>query len=432
MPTNNYHIKEIKDFIGKAPNWILKSGITVIMLVILILLSISHFISYPDKITTLGRISTFKPPVAIYNINSSIIDSILVGQKDSVKKHQNIIYFQNEADIVQMDLLLQYIKTVDSFTSLHQFCDVEIIDFHRIGPLYKTYLDYKYILHTLQLIINEDDYKKQLKNIEDEISNNRSLFELLIFKEESIKKQMEIADSIYYRNEYLLKEDVISQQDYEQEKINYIVERRQLYNIKSELIRTKIRINNLQYSSNELISKRNKLINEKISELNTLTNELYSEIAIWQKGNYITAQASGIIYYDKNLKSGQHVPNDKLIGYIEPFNPGLKEVILNVSSDAIGKININDKINIKVNAFPHKDYGILEATVNSISKYKYTRNDEDSYYEIRSELSDSLISSYGKNINYIPNMDVVGEVITEDRSIITRVFGHLLDLFVNT
>ena len=45
---------QIDDLIGVAPGWLLRSGITVIVIVTSVILAVSAFIKYPDKIIAKG------------------------------------------------------------------------------------------------------------------------------------------------------------------------------------------------------------------------------------------------------------------------------------------------------------------------------------------------------------------------------------------
>ena len=52
--SNNYGTnQQIDDLIGIAPNWLLKSGITIVFLVTAVILTLSAFIKYPDKIVSI-------------------------------------------------------------------------------------------------------------------------------------------------------------------------------------------------------------------------------------------------------------------------------------------------------------------------------------------------------------------------------------------
>lgn len=108
MPTtdNNQTItmnprREIDDLIGNPPGCLLKSGITIVALVIVTILTMSAFISYPDKIVAIGEMTGDYPPIEHVNKVAGVIDKIYVKDGESVQwEEQHYILAEVSGKIV--------------------------------------------------------------------------------------------------------------------------------------------------------------------------------------------------------------------------------------------------------------------------------------------------------------------------------------------
>ncbi|RVU00437.1 HlyD family efflux transporter periplasmic adaptor subunit [Mucilaginibacter limnophilus] len=63
--TEQIHTEEIQDIISKPPSWLLRWGISSFFAVLLLIVSISALVKYPDLVKAKLRISAINPPAAI-------------------------------------------------------------------------------------------------------------------------------------------------------------------------------------------------------------------------------------------------------------------------------------------------------------------------------------------------------------------------------
>ena len=75
--TGNNHSEEVHEILGTPPEWIIRWGITIIMIVILIILVGTWFYKYPDIIPSRITILSENPPVQIVARSTGKIDELL-------------------------------------------------------------------------------------------------------------------------------------------------------------------------------------------------------------------------------------------------------------------------------------------------------------------------------------------------------------------
>lgn len=106
---------------------------------------------------------------------------------------------------------------------------------------------------------------------------------------------------------------------------------------------------------------------------------------------------------------------------IVPANSG--EIIGKISlpSSGIGKVKEGQMVNIKLNGYPYMEYGILKAKINTISLVP----DEEDLYTLEVRLTNGLNTTTGKTIEFKGELSGIAEVITEDKSIGSRIISPL-------
>ena len=117
MPQNNQDIEirseEVQEILSYVPNWMIRWGNTLFLLLIIMLLFITWFIKYPDVIATEVMITTTNPPEKIYANSAGKFDAILVKDGDVVNLNKNLAVIENSALYKDVFLLN---NVIDTFT----------------------------------------------------------------------------------------------------------------------------------------------------------------------------------------------------------------------------------------------------------------------------------------------------------------------------
>ncbi len=93
-----------------------------------------------------------------------------------------------------------------------------------------------------------------------------------------------------------------------------------------------------------------------------------------------------------------------------------------------GKVAPGQKVNIKLDNFPHLEYGLLEGKVVNISKVPVT-TEKGSYYTVEVDLVNDMITNYNKELLFSQEMQGNAEIITKDRRMIQRLIEPLVSRY---
>jgi hypothetical protein len=97
---------------------------------------------------------------------------------------------------------------------------------------------------------------------------------------------------------------------------------------------------------------------------------------------------------------------------------GEQKLVARVTVPAMGagKVSTGQRVNIRLSGYPYLEYGMIPGVVSGRS---LTATPEG--FTAWVELPDSLVTFYGKQLDFTQNMPGTAEIITEDMRLLERV-----------
>ena len=92
-----------------------------------------------------------------------------------------------------------------------------------------------------------------------------------------------------------------------------------------------------------------------------------------------------------------------------------------------GKIEPGQRVNIKLDNYPHLEYGIVEGAVVNISMVPVVSS-EGAFYTVEIALVNDLQTNYRKNLPFNQEMQGAAEIVTRDRRLIQRLSDPLVSV----
>ena len=91
-----------------------------------------------------------------------------------------------------------------------------------------------------------------------------------------------------------------------------------------------------------------------------------------------------------------------------------------------GKVKPGLDVKIRFSNYPPSEYGVVKAKIGRISLVP-----DDNHYFVDVSLTDGLKTTYGKTLEFHPEMQGEAEIITEDVRLLLRIMRPLEALFKN-
>lgn len=424
--------QQVDDLIGVPPNWLMKSGITVVFLVTSVIFALSAFIKYPDKIVANGIMTSENPPIEHVNLIAGIIEEIFIVNGDFVDEGQALIYIKNNADRNDINELKTFISEYSTIVHIPDYLKLNIPKGLHLGEIQGDFSQLVLQISQFKQTLRQSGVFEQIRTLENEIKENESLRQILITEKNYSKEELALLERDFKRQSELNKSGIISDLDREKIESRWLSSQKQFSNLDQGIIQNKIREEQLILDKQKLIEDRASKIQSHRFDIEKTINTLEFKIDEWEEKYFVTAEVAGEVSFIGQLTKDKYVTqNTNLVSIIPSNNSNAKQIHALVTNNGIGKINIKDKVVVKVNGYPYKEFGTLISEVKSISELPEIvqgSNGEVTYlYITYISLPDRLITSLNNEIEFRPNSAVTAEIITKDKSILER----LLETFIS-
>ncbi len=432
MPHNteilNTPIPEVNDLIGRPPSWLLRSGISMITLVTIIVLFMTYLIKYPDKIQGTGSLTSSSPPIELISQAQGYIGHLFVSEGDEVAESDRLFYIRNTTNPLQIELLTSWIDQYEAITDPIYYLSLEMPRDLQLGSIQNDYASLYLKFNELRQTLKYSMPFQQIDNLSEEIKKIAHLNQSQRREKNIYKDELALEEADFRRYESLQKGGVISQQEKEQANTRFLQKQRQYESMENAIIQNNIRIEQLELEKLKIEGERTNLVNSYQFTINEIIARIRSNIEQWTQTYTITAPISGRVSLINRYHENASVKQGELLGYVLPTKSSRNFFISQVPIHNIGKVKMGQKVLIKLDAYPHKEHGMIRSTVTSISSLPQQSQEGIYYYEVKVDVPDDLITDTGHQIPYKPNMTAQIEIITEDRTILGRIFNQVISL----
>jgi multidrug efflux pump subunit AcrA (membrane-fusion protein) len=409
---------EILQFIGRPPSVFLRFGIMAVAIVVVLLLTMSYWIKYPDVVTAKVVLMTENPPIHVFAQAGGRVSNILIKNNENVKEGQVLAIMNNTARWQDVLLLER---------ELEQNNGVQISKTLELGALQGIYSTFTQNEKDFQYFQNKNGVAQKIAYLNQQIEATQQLNNNLLKQKEFQVKEFALSEKELNRQNQLHTEGVISDAEFEKFNSQYLQQKRQLEAIEATFINNQMQIQQHQAQISDLTQGKSDNQNTKELTLQEDINRLKSAIADWKQQYLIIAPISGKVTLSKIWSSQQNINSGDEFLAIVPDN-SQNQVICKATLPIAqaGKVKLGLITNIRIDAFPYQQYGILKGEVSNIA---LVPQKED--YQLDIKLQNGMNTSYGKTLNFRQEMQGSANIITEDRRVIERVLDRFRDLVWN-
>lgn len=428
--TEGYYT-EVSDLIGKSPGWLLRSGITIFFFVIIVIITFSAFIKYPDKITSTGVITSKNPPIELYSKINARVDAILAPTGTNLYEGDPIIYLKNTANIDDVNQIKEILKDFD-VTNTRQILSLQMPELISIGILQKNYSQLYLKIKEYQQVLRRKGPSNQIRNIQEEIENIGLLNTSLESEKYFYSKEQTLLEKDLQRHTELFAEGVISELEFEKSQKEFNQFKRQSELLNKNGIQSDIRAEALETEVLKIAEERKTRLYQYQFTLASLIEDMRLAILEWEDTYFIKAEVNGIVVLSDEISDKSLLDPQALIGYINPNTAVHKYARVLIPPHRRGEIKVGDKCLLKLDAYPYKEFGLIESSIGTLSALSTKKSrDMTNLYEVLIPVGNELITEYNKVLEYSPNMTITTEIITEEKTLLARVLNRFYDLIKN-
>jgi len=423
------HSEEVNDILSRPPKWIINWGVSLIFTIVVILVAGSVFFRYPKIITAPIIVSSGNMPVRLKaRINGKIV-SLLVKDSANVKPNEPVALLETTTsyeDFILLESSSNVFKEAfrkDSIPKQNLFrMNMQL---GSIQPYFSTFIK---SLDDYNNFMDADYHAKKIAILNKQLEEQKSILVLGKSQLRGLSEQYLLAKTGFDRDSVLFEQKAISKADLEQSKMKRLSSRQLLDNMNGTVASMRLGILQSEQSIFELKQDKNeKLLQLKRSLIGNFDN-LSSQMAEWLQTYVIVSPIYGRVSYSRYWQENQNVSaGDVVLSVIPEVRAGVIGRIY-LPLQGLGKVKLNQKVNIKLDNFHYMEYGMIEGRIRGMSSVP-VEIDGLKVIALEIEFPNGLTSNYGIELNSGEEMSGIADIITEEVSLFQRLVNPIRYLF---
>jgi multidrug resistance efflux pump len=412
----------MQDIIGRPPGWITRWGTVVVFGFLLLLILFASVFRYPDSVKSGIVITTENPPANLMAHSSGNIKTIFVTDNQMVHSGDILTLINNPADYQDVRLIRQWTDRALSDSGFQHDPDSQKIihGSFQLGEIQPALSAYFNRLSDFTYYLKDNPEKQRIIALQQEFKGYADLRVALLQQCDILNKELELVRRQHERNKTLYQSRTISDADVEKSESVLLAKEYQYAQSKIELANNRLREAGVQKEIVTLGSEIRENQYEKERSLHESLLNLTAAIATWENLYVLKAPAEGKVSFSKVWNENQPVSGGDLIMTVIPQEQGSIIGKVKLPMVGAGKVKEGQQVVIKLENYPYLEFGLLRGTVKSIAGAP-----DESMYMVQVNLQDSLLTSYGKTIDFHREMQGQAEIITEQMTLMTRLLNPI-------
>jgi len=398
------------------------------LLVVAVLLAGSYFYKYPDLISSRITILSENPPVQIVAKSDGKIDQLIVSNNEMVNQGEILAVIENPANYNDAYRLLLKLDSIDSyFESPESFQFVSFDENYSLGQYHSYFSSFVSQLRSYQTFLTFNPYDQRTQSLQKQIADYRVYFEKLRDQISVLRQDYELTFGQFTRDSVLFRKQLLSESEYEKSKAAMLKQKLAYQQGMTELANIQMTMNNLREQIKEQQILKAESENQLLALLKERYDNLKNQLVSWEQAFILKTPIEGQVTFTNVWSANQYVTTGDVVFTVVPDQEQNIIGRAQVPIAGAGKIEPGQRVNIKLDNYPHMEFGIVEGKITNISKVP-VNTEAGAFYTVEVSLVNNLVTNYKRELPFNQEMQGVAEIITKDRRLIERLVEPLVSV----
>ena len=421
MPEINKHeirSPELQEVMSGIPGSFLRWGLFLFFGIIIAILVVSWFISYPDVVTAPVTITTYNPPVSLMARSGGKIEKLFAGNGDKVAENQEVAIIGNQADREDVQEITNLINSIADSSGWSDVVNkITIPGGLTLGEIQNSWVRLSTLITRFKEYIEQNYIPAKIQLLERQILRQEEYITELKRQEKLSEEDLQLTINSYRRDSLLFRssnysititEMERSKQAMLQKKVSFSTLRSSIKNTESSTLKMNESLLDLKVQYEKEISQFN-------SDLDEAVQMLRVAIGQWKEKFLIESPVAGVVTFTSFWSENQVINAGEILATVIPDDPSRVIVRAKVPVSGSGKVKPGQEVNIKLSGYPYMEYGVIKGRIYSISMVPV-----GDVYIAEIELIHGMRSTYNREIGFINDMTGTADIITENSRLIYR------------
>ncbi len=415
---------DIEALIGSPPGWTLRWGLTAMLAVLVLMLGIAYFVSYPDIVEARAVLTTENPPIRLAAATSGKLAQLKVKNGQVVQLGDLLAVLENPAklsDVQQLETILQNMVGKEDAAYL----DTQLPHTLQLGSLQASYASFSQKHKDLRYFLSQDINYLKISNLRKQMEVVGTLNKSLARQEKILAEEVVIAQKNMERDSTLLAVKSLSKLEFEKSKTDWLARRRELEALRSGTSQNNLRVREMEAQILDLQQLQSDGESQRLLDFRAEVQRLKGEIDAWKQTYLLLAPVSGEVALTKAWSEQQQVEAGTEVLTIVPMESAGRVIVkAQLTNNRSGKVKVKMPVNLRLDSYPYQEFGVLNGQVQRIAVVPGEQG-----YELEISVPADLKTSYGQIIPFRQEMQGTARIVTEKRSLLERVMDRILAAF---
>ncbi len=427
MTKNIEYFNKGNDLLNIEPSYLLRRGTTYMFIFFFFVLLLAGFVSFNQVVKGAVTVTSKNPPVEIKVKRSGKLSAIFSKPGDSISVGDIVAVLENPAKYKDVAFLKErLINGLPGILSLEELITEFPTNLNLGTSLREAYNRFWEEYHTFILENTLGQNQVMERQLHENILNQGSILNSKEEEFELMENSLYISTDNINRHRQLYDKGVISKFDLEKIELEHTEKNRQYSILRQQMIQVKADRSNIRSELEILRTSEERKLSLQEAEMVFARQNLLNSISEWEDENLIKSPVAGKLSYNQVWGEHQNVEEGEVVFTIIPFirKDLLGKCIVPVQNS--GQISKGQKVYLKLDNYPYREWGMIKASVNSISEVP-SRETVPGYIVYLDV--DSLVTSYGKKLSLHQELIGTAEIVLEEVTLLERVFYQFRQLW---
>ena len=403
----------------RVPSWLLRWGITVVLLVLALIFAGAYIVHYPDLVQASFKLTSANAPKAVLTRTDGKLIRLFAQEGQTVPAGTTLAYLESTArhdEVLRLSQELTRAWTVASRGNLEGLNRLRLSNFHQLGELQNAYQVFEQAHIQLRAYLTDGFYSQKKAMLRQEIVDLQALSQNLREQHQIQAQDIKLGQEDYEVQQMLARDKVIAPLELKREESKNNARKLPYQQTASALI------SNLtaQRAKQKEILELDKQVAEERDKFLQALNTLQSAADAWKTKYVLTAPVKGRVFFLGTLQENQSVALNQEVFYVAPPSTDYFGE-LRIPQQNAGKVQVGQEVLVKFTGFPYQEFGAVRGRITTIAEMPL----RDSVFLAKVVLPTGLKTTYGRSLAYKTGMSASAEVITDDSRLLEKLFYQL-------
>jgi len=410
-----------REVISAPPPYLVRSGSIITAIAFLTLAIVACIVPYPSIVGGRAHIVSAQLPVTLLSRGNGKLALLAAKEGDLVSRDDILAIIDDGSDVRAMLDLEWWLGNVPADLSEGQVLPgVPAVATGKLGAAQAPLLVVLQSLTNLTTFRASSDTADQVAQLRQVVATHKQLVDQFRDKENAAEASLKADQRMQAGRETLIANGYANNAYLDKFEAGRQSQRDRLAESRIATARNLTTIATTEREISALLAARRDRDTEMAARLAGALRDLRGVMQEWERINVIRASQAGRVRLFGLWSEAQNLKTGDTFAVVEPIN-ATPTAFAFVPATGFGKVQLGQRVTIRLDAYPRMEFGLLEARVAATSAVAI-----DGKYRILLDLPKGLQLSGGRTVQFTQNMDGDARIEVNSLRLIQQMFNHLL------